>query len=527
MIRLAIAVVLLAAVVSFATTWHVPEETGSIQAALDSVVNGDTIVVDPGVYSEALLARDSLSFVMIGVFDTTKDHEIFPIIDPSLLDSSNRKACLTLRPGDIAEIRGIMFRNQFQMYPRVGPMPTGGIYDMGQSLSLTTCIFDSTHHSVDCIHGTLDVLDCQFRFSVGTAIIAQSAAATITASSFTTWGQFLALASPSVVENCWFESLNENGWITLNGPINTICDNTFNGNPDSPTSWVIDGTSARASIFHGNIFHDYTLNVATLLLGNSWDGDDFTTEISDNFFQQINCTSPGGCAGISMGGYNGTYVITGNYFDQCQGVSPTGARAIRIDNPDAEIRDNVFLGSHYGVPLVNTNGYSSHITIHYQSFAFTGYAVRADPYGFTVDADSCWWGDSTGPHHPQLNPDGLGANVTGNIDFDPWFTSPDSTDSSDAATSPPALPSDTRLDAYPNPFNALAVVNLSVTTPGIYSVDLYNTLGQQVMEVWSGPIAGEKRMVLDGQSLSSGVYFLRLLAHDKQKVALLKVALLK
>jgi len=42
-----------------------------------------------------------------------------------------------------------------------------------------------------------------------------------------------------------------------------------------------------------------------------------------------------------------------------------------------------------------------------------------------LDATLNWWGDLTGPYHTAINPDGLGNEVSDNIDFEPWYTSED------------------------------------------------------------------------------------------------------
>jgi len=42
----------------------------------------------------------------------------------------------------------------------------------------------------------------------------------------------------------------------------------------------------------------------------------------------------------------------------------------------------------------------------------------------TVDATENWWGSTTGPFHPTLNPDGLGNPVSDNVAFVPWLDHP-------------------------------------------------------------------------------------------------------
>jgi hypothetical protein len=38
-----------------------------------------------------------------------------------------------------------------------------------------------------------------------------------------------------------------------------------------------------------------------------------------------------------------------------------------------------------------------------------------------VDARYNWWGDSTGPYHPDSNPGGLGDSVSDYVNFIPWL----------------------------------------------------------------------------------------------------------
>jgi hypothetical protein len=92
----------------------------------------------------------------------------------------------------------------------------------------------------------------------------------------------------------------------------------------------------------------------------------------------------------------------------------------------------------------------------------------------------------------------------------------------------PSLPQSATLEVSPNPFNAIAVLQLTVREPGMYHVDLYNSLGQRVRRIWSGNISGEKQIVLTGEGLASGVYFVRVTemgvpaAMASAKVVLLK-----
>ncbi len=58
----------------------------------------------------------------------------------------------------------------------------------------------------------------------------------------------------------------------------------------------------------------------------------------------------------------------------------------------------------------------------------TEYGVKNNSTTYTIDADSCWWGSSTGPYDPSsgppdYNPDGLGDKVSDYVDYRPWLQS--------------------------------------------------------------------------------------------------------
>lgn len=54
----------------------------------------------------------------------------------------------------------------------------------------------------------------------------------------------------------------------------------------------------------------------------------------------------------------------------------------------------------------------------------TGYGVQNVVADIVVVAENDWWGDSSGPYHPALNPGGLGDTVSDHVDFEPWLYNP-------------------------------------------------------------------------------------------------------
>lgn len=74
-----------------------------------------------------------------------------------------------------------------------------------------------------------------------------------------------------------------------------------------------------------------------------------------------------------------------------------------------------------------------------------------------------------------------------------------------------AAPVAYRLENYPNPFNAVTVVEVAIPLAGQLELALYNTLGQQCRVLFTGRLsAGTHRFELDAANLPSGCYLLRL-----------------
>ena len=81
-------------------------------------------------------------------------------------------------------------------------------------------------------------------------------------------------------------------------------------------------------------------------------------------------------------------------------------------------------------------------------------------------------------------------------------------------------------NAYPNPFNPITAINISLPTDGMVNVSVYNVAGQMVDAVFNNSLtAGSHSISWDAGNLSSGVYLIRTEAGKNistQKVMLLK-----
>ena len=83
-----------------------------------------------------------------------------------------------------------------------------------------------------------------------------------------------------------------------------------------------------------------------------------------------------------------------------------------------EMYDNV-----YGFVFWNANPKVNYNNI-YSNTQYGVYRTAGGDLTGVLDACYNWWGDPTGPYHPELNPSGKGDQVSDNVDFEPWLIEP-------------------------------------------------------------------------------------------------------
>lgn len=68
---------------------------------------------------------------------------------------------------------------------------------------------------------------------------------------------------------------------------------------------------------------------------------------------------------------------------------------------------------------------------------------------------------------------------------------------------------------YPNPFNPTTVIQFSIPEAGIYTLKVYNILGQEVATLWNGQMnVGTHKVTFDATQLSSGIYLYQLTGNN-------------
>ena len=141
----------------------------------------------------------------------------------------------------------------------------------------------------------------------------------------------------------------------------------------------------------------------------------------------------------------------------------------------------------------------------------TGYGVRNFLDSIWVDAEYNWWGDATGPFHPDSNPGGLGDSVSDYVDFIPWLGGPVGIYEEPG---PKHKTKDMRLLVSPNPFSASTQLSISDHQNIRESeLQIYNASGRLVKSVKVKTATYQL-----GADLVPGIYFLELNGKSVGKV---------
>lgn len=138
------------------------------------------------------------------------------------------------------------------------------------------------------------------------------------------------------------------------------------------------------------------------------------------FSNVINNTATDGATGVSLSATTDDVeiVLEKNSF---RGSSGTNVRAQFNQSLNAVFQCNSFSGGAYGLQIKSTDPTldGSRILISGNSFqSHKNYGLTGD-VGF--DARNNWWGDASGPYHPEQNGAGTGDAVGVNLTFSPWL----------------------------------------------------------------------------------------------------------
>ncbi len=206
-------------------------------------------------------------------------------------------------------------------------------------------------------------------------------------------------------------------------------------------------------------------------------------------------------------------------------VEDENSIALFVSAP-ATVRNSFFLGNYHHAFDGNVND----LFISYSGFDGT---LTANPFGphvnpgmGNIEADPLFVNAVLGDFHLQadsplidagdpespLDPDGT---IT---DIGVFYYDQDLTEVQEELAE--AIPSDFKISGpFPNPFNSSAIIELELNKPGKVKVDMYDTLGRYVKPLYNRhQSAGVTLLRIDGNGLSTGMYFLSVAAGSKSEL---------
>ncbi len=488
---------------SHGSIYRVPGDYLSIQAALNASNLGDTVLVDIGVYAESVL-MPTHSVVLKGNVDPDTGLYARPIIDPSTLSNPQFRRCFTTSGNYGYTIEDIQFRNGPAMFPHTG---IGGVHHLDSLGVFRRCVWDSTYVGVSA-DASLRLEDCVFIDNIWQCVDARNVAVRATNTSFhgrTGGWAVIECGSETELRNCRMTTQGQGQNFIANGDYITITNCDFG--PFERSGSPLFEIRGSINVIDGCVFHDCDMGSSIVYIESPCDSPSTISNctFSNNFrhsqwspptHQMLNANSienSDWCFGVE---------VRDNIFRDA--LQSHGAWAMTLSGRVSVTHNRVYRTGASDLPTVYASdpGPVLHENIFYQNQKGVGTDL-----GEYLDARLNWWGHETGPYHPTLNPLGQGDEVGDGVDFDPWYHDTLFFSASPEPRLP--LPESASILAYPNPFNSVATIKLTVPRAMIARIELFDVTGRRVKQLWSGAVADEKTLTWQADEFASGLYFVR------------------
>ncbi len=511
-----------------ANVLRVPAEYVSIQSALNATDVGDTVLVAMGVYAESI-TTPGRSFWLIGDVDADTGFFERPVIDPTSLPEPRLQRCGTIRAGGLAVIERMAFRNGPEMFPRANESLPGGLENNNWGATFRDCLFDSTYMGIHSGVSTLILERTHFHKNLRNCLRTGNVRVTAHDCSFNltalgVWAMATGGSGTEYVRCSFTGDTVESSVLFLNGNDVTVTDCIFGPIGFAEEQMIYLG--AWNCLIENNVFTDCVHHMSVITSNNTCEHPLY---VRGNVFDRMR-SSPtsanGACMSLSAQDDpdDSCYATTVEYnvFHDCSSAS--SASAIFATGTILARRNRFTRMRPDSMPVINRGNWGC--TIHDNVFQDNGFAIYTEWSGNSIDARFNWWGDSSGPFHYWNNPNGHGDEVGDGVQFSPWRT--DTAFFYDEVSERPPVPDESRMEVFPNPFNAIATIYLTIPSAMVVKIELFDLLGRHVKEIWSGAMSETREFVIDGHELSSGIYYAR--AFDvigNRPLAVRKLALVK
>ncbi len=503
------------------TVWYVHPDSvfNSIQNALDSCVDNDIVLVGPGTYYENIIWPSTQGIHLVS--------ELGP--DVTVIDGDSLVSVIEIATGvdSTTIVSGFTIQNGYSSDPGLGggyncyqssPTITGNVIAGNTAIQSSDIGFGGGIYCFESSPIIRDNTISENHARIGGGIACQASSPTITGNTINgnvthgptpVPGFFGEIGRQTRGDGagiaCWDNSapiisnniINANNIAGLAGSGSGIyCHNSA---PTISDNTITNNSGAIAG--GGGGIHCYGL--APIITGNTITGN-----------------TCGGGGGIDCN--NSSAIITRNTITLNEtrwltvggnggGISCVNNAAPVISNNTIAMNATPYGGYGDGIycdsssPIIDSctisNNYGDGIYCHREANPVISYCNITDnvDYGIrnlytsvTISAENNWWGDATGPYHPDSNPGGMGDTVSDYVDFIPWLTEPVGVQEKDAieverqkssATifcGPLRLPADKNCRVFDITGRVVAPDKLR---PGIYFLEVEGKITRKVVKV--------------------------------------------
>ncbi len=508
----------------------VPDSFATIQSAIDSSANTDTVLIRQGRYLES---------VLLPMHNITVGGEYL-----ISADSSDVEATTIAMSNNIRTFRTDHGSMNYELnivgLRLVGTSNIGGGFQIvGRNLNITHCIIDSCRISGGSIFDIQASSGSVSNTSIshgGSSFNIEESSVTIRGCSFRNnngLSKFFNLRNATVrLPNCEFllNGLNSyNHMFAVDRASNVTLDSCrIYGNHIS-SLLTVDPQSATVQFQCKNSIIDSNAIAFDLLNLNGWASNSTVSFQNNTISNTTTIEGFGGLYMIALATFDNILGdVTGNLFlknhrRQVPGVfiddfgdfsavrnyfienttdgflSPPGGPVMLVGNSPGSFRENIFHGN------------EGNAVDHFGN----------DEPGF---AEHNYWGDASGPYNAWSNPEGLGDTVDTLIFYEPWeedtlfLSAPDE----------PDVPITFALGyPYPNPFNSSVTIEYALTREQEVTLEIFDVLGRKAETLFDERQAiGVHSVLWKADGFATGLYFARLTS-DEGAARAVKLMLLK
>jgi len=514
----------------------VPDDSPTVQSALDQTQNGDTVVAQPGTYREILYIPGH-DVTLAGRFlftGDTSDIALCVLRPPAETEDGRNIYALESGITTLLHVVGLTIGGGVPAMT----LPLGGLDVMNRALVLDHCVLDSSSSlrggAASIRGGSATFRNSRVRYcgsnGIGTALDLRETRVSLERCSITQDRALLGntadvvrlAAGNLILDECALSGLGISdlpGRVFLSSSGDsctvkiahcTIAGNrfqhffgaagrsyhiAFDSNVVSHNEFFQDvlishmADTGLAAFFRGNLFIENT-NLSSPGFGGrmffTLVGSHRTVEITGNLFlrnhNRENSVLTMGDDSLARFTVRGNYIIE-NSHDAI--ANPPGGVLMLIGNRPADLRYNV---------IMNNRGHA----------AFDGFDIFQPGY-----AIHNYWGHASGPYDSVGNPLGQGDTVEYRIVYDPWEPDTAFMDTTESVRESRSAPMDFVIGyAFPNPFNAQVTIEFAVTRTLPVRVEIFDLLGRHVTTLADDVRdLGIHRVTWNASDQASGIYF--------------------